>query len=86
MTGELHALECRGSEWRCLCSKGIRAASCQRCQRCGAERPADTATMMALTADAIQALDVFKAGCREHGNETAAMGEVIVWLTGRHRA
>lgn len=34
----------RGAEWVCACS-GIRAASCPRCRRCGAERPDDQETV-----------------------------------------
>lgn len=83
MSGEL-VLPLRGSEWRCQCAQGIRAASCAECVRCGTKRPFDTAGVMALTRDAIEALDVFKAALREHGNETAAMADVLVWRAG-HR-
>jgi len=83
MSTEIHAPECRGGEWRCLCIKGIRAASCPKCHRCGAERPMDTAAMVALTSDAIEALDIFRKACRLHGNEVAAMGDVLTWWASR---
>lgn len=43
----------------------------------------DTDAMLALTRDAIDALDVFERGLREHGNREGAMASVIVWLRGR---
>jgi len=79
MSAELPLSDLRPNEWSCLCPKGIRAATCPKCHRCGAERPVSMAAMLSLTADSIVALDVFRRGCREHGNETAAMWSVLIW-------
>lgn len=76
----IHASVLRSKEWRCLCALGIRAASCAECVKCGMRRPLDTGAQIALTAAAIQALDVFRRERERHGNEVAAMGEVITWL------
>ena len=73
----------RSDEWRCLCALGIRAASCAQCVKCGMRRPLDTGSQIALTVASIRALDVFHGARERHGNEAAAMGEVIVWLKDR---
>jgi len=81
----IHAAVLRSREWQCLCARGIRAASCAQCLKCGMRRPLDTGSQIALTAAALQALDVFHGARDRHGNEAAAMGEVIVWLKERGR-
>lgn len=84
MTEEVRA-PTRSGEWRCLCPANIRAASCSTCTRCGMRRPMTSGETLLATQAAITALDIYKRGVRAHGNEAAAMSDVLAWIEGGER-